>query len=371
MLSIFINSLSRGVKVAIEAIQQAAVVYDANESISGAAAGTYVDGDFRYSSSIDAITDLYATYSYDSGFTGNLPVVFVGHGYGGDATTITYSQMHNYAAKGFFVINVGMRGRNAAGGTKDSSGREIYDLYDALIYTRNNFALTSAKKVAWSGFSGGGGNGMVLGCRFPDLCNVIVSHYGMSDYGEDGTTGWWYTNTNYQPSIEGMIGGSPTTLPDDYKGRNAKRALPYNFLGGKLRMYHNNGDTAVSVVHSQQMANAYDTAGKTNYVLTLSDTLYPHANYDPNTLVDFEQEIKDMPTWNFPVSGKAKVIGWLKTKHFETRLGDMDNEVADLEYDINTGKYIVTPLTGSMVVNITQGVKSANQTISQRTEIIL
>jgi len=134
------------------ASKTATFTINAIETTTGSAAATYGDGNFTYSSSIDSITDLYAVYSYDSGFTADLPIVCFGHGFGGDADTITLAQMHTYAAEGFFVLNIGMRGRNDADGDKDASGREIYDLYDAIEYVKTNYALASNTKAAFVGF---------------------------------------------------------------------------------------------------------------------------------------------------------------------------------------------------------------------------
>lgn len=317
------------------------IVNDAAESIIGSAAGTYIDSSFTYPSSIDSISNLYATISCDTGFTGNLPIVCLGHGYGGDATTITYGQMHNYAAEGFFVICVGMRGRNSAGGAQDSSGREIHDIYDAIVFARANYARTSQKKVAWSGFSGGGGNGLALRCKFPDLANITVSHYGMSDYGESSIKGWYFTNPGYAATIASWVDATPASNINKYKARNAIRAIGQNLKSGKLRTYHNNTDDAVSVVHSQEVGAAIVAASKSAlYDGQYSDTIYQHSNYDNVTLASFKNEIKTFPSFTI-TSGIFYVIGFLKTKLFEVWLGDGTDGVAIVKFSHSKKKIIV------------------------------
>lgn len=362
-MSAFLNALMGGSSDKYNDV----IVYDAAETIVGSAAGTYTDGSFTYASSIDSINNLYATYSYDIGFTGNMPIVCLGHGYGGDASTITYAQMHTYAAEGFFVLCIGMRGRNSASGLQDSSGREIYDLYDAIMYARANFSRTSQKKVAWSGFSGGGGNGLALRCKFPDLCNVTVSHYGMSDYGEDPSTGWYYTNPSYAATIASWVGATPAGNINKYKARNSRRAIGLNTKAGKLRIYHNSTDDSVAVIHSKKIGEAIVAAGKSAlYTGTYSDTIYQHANYDSVTLADFKNEIKTLQSFNIE-AGIFYVVGFLKTKLFEVWLGDGTDGIAKVKFSKSKNKIVViNELSTSQNITVKyNGVTKSDTLISQ------
>ena len=334
------------------ASKTATCTINALEVVTGSASGTYVDDTITYASSIDDITDLYAVTSYDSGFTANLPIVCFGHGFGGDADTITLAQMHEYAAQGFFVLNIGMRGRNSAGGDKDASGREIYDIYDAVEYVKANIARTSKTKVAWSGFSGGGGNGMNLACKIPDLCTVIASHWGVSDYGEDATTGWWQQVSGSRSAIENQVGGTPSIVPNNYKARNARRSLFQTFRGW-LYLFHGSADASVPPSQSQLIYDTFTNNGKLNATLDINS--YTHQNFNGTTLSDFSADIHNREAWKAPLIGSCQIIGFLKTKRFEVQLGNMDNHVANLVYDVNKKLFTITPLTGEVEVTVIFG----------------
>lgn len=328
------------------------ILFDAPEIIAGGQSNTFVQGTNVYSSTIDPITNLVYNFCYDQGYTSNLPIVCLGHGYGGNADTITFAQMQNYAKYGFFVICIGMRGRNNASGLQDSGGREIYDLYDAIQHVQSNYNLVSTKKVAWSGFSGGGGNGLSLFCRFPDLCNVVVSHYGMSDYGESISTSWWVTNPSYQHTIQSWIGATPGQNIKLYKSRNARRAIATNLKAGKLRLYHNNNDTAVNVVHSKEIETLINNTNKSNLMIAMfSDTLYTHDNYNASTILDFKDEIKNINTFTLK-SGGLKIIGWVKVRYFEIWLGDGLSNVGHVMFNIEKKIFKVSVLEATSPVTI-------------------
>ena len=345
-----------------------------NSNPLGSATGSYTEGNFTYASGIDNITNLYARYSYDAGFS-NCPIVLIIAGWGGNATSIDSATMRRWAARGYFALVAGMRGRNSASGARDASAREIYDLYDAVKYVQQNFGVTNKRKVTVIGYSGGGGNALALCAKFPDLVNVGVSFFGMSDYGYDGTDGWYFTNSSYASEIATAVGDTPANVPNKYRSRYILESLPGNFTGGYLLLYHSPSDSLVNVVHSDNVKAAFDSAAKTNYELNRS-TDYAHGypndvealrNVEPDILA---KSLAQKP-WTFPAVGSIRVSGYIKTKRFEIRLGNMDNHVADVAYNTNDKSYTITPITGEMSVTVLQDGTSATQTISAETTIQL
>ena len=151
--------------------------------LTGITAGSYTHGEFTYSSSIDAITNLYAKYAYDVGFD-NLPIRVLMHGFSQDTTAIDANEMETIAGLSrCFVLVVGMRGRDGADGSLDKSGRELYDIYDAIQYIITNFASRiNPENIIISGYSGGGGNTLGYCCKFPDHHVMAVDYAGISDY---------------------------------------------------------------------------------------------------------------------------------------------------------------------------------------------
>jgi len=124
------------------------------------------------------------------------------HGWSDDALVFGDDMLSRFADYGLFVAAIGLRGRNSADGARDASGREIYDIIDAITYIRTNYAsIVDSEKVCIVGYSGGGGNALAAACKFPDMFNVVVDFFGMSDYGRDGTNGWYYNNSGTHTAV--------------------------------------------------------------------------------------------------------------------------------------------------------------------------
>lgn len=327
------------------------------------------------------ITNLVMRHCYPESLT-DLPVCIVMHGWSGDAADITNVTLQRLARRKLFAACVGMRGRDGASGTPDASAREIYDIYDAVTYIRTNFAnIVSPDRALIVGYSGGGGNALAAACKFPDTWCEVISHFGMSDYGYDGTYGW-YQVANYSAGIAARVGGTPAEVPDNYRARNALEALAINYTGGHLYMYHDTGDSAVPVHHSQLVRDALDNASLTNYTYWQSAAGDPTIRWIHDEAVDTTHKFSEVywaqdaanrryPAWTIAASGTVRVIGYIVTKRFAIWLGNGTSEVASVVYDTVAASYTVTPLTGSMDVTITQGVLSASQTISEETTINL
>ncbi len=343
---------------------------------------TYRSGELVYKSTIDSIKDLYAKYSYYVSAK-QLPVVILIHGFVQDASAISDAIMEDMAGYGFFAVAVGMRGRNGASGIPDVSGRELHDVYDLVNCVKREFAgVVDADNVHCSGYSGGGGNVFGLAAKFPDTFRNLAAHFGIADYGYDPDIGWWHTHPTRQATLKRWIGYTPEENPGAYMSRAHQLGIGRNLLGGKLWIFHDSQDASVPVSHSDCVAAKMDSASNSNYFLSITDVdgkvrwLHnsPHADAPARHTRDYWGASilnNAVPSWIVPKKGDMLVQGYLVTKRFQVWLGNGQEHVAELTYDIEAGNYTLSPLTGQVEVSITQGGKSATQAISGKTTIVV
>lgn len=337
-----------------------------------------------------AINNLYLEYAYQPGKTA-LPILIVMHGYVGNATTPGDTMMRRCALHGAFVCSVGLRGRNSADGTQDDGRREIYDIYDAVQWVRANFsAIVNSDVVGLLGYSQGGGHALACGCKFPDTFAGLFDFFGISDYGVDGTDGWYFNEGSTEVSqadIESHMGGTPAAAPNNYKSNDAVSAI-LNYSGGHLYLYHDDEDVAVPIVHSTRIKAVLDGAGRTNYTANFSDALdsdrWEHGP-SPNNVPDlaipeetFVTYLKTASAWTIPASGTITVIGYIVTKRFTIWLRAHGSTTYGLDaaatvvYDTATDTYTVTPTTGAIDVTVTQGAKAGSASnIAVETAIVV
>lgn len=353
--------------VTIANLWNASFVYD--DIILGVATGAYTKNTFSYSSSIDDIDNLYGRYNYDDGFS-QQPILLLCHGWSKDADIFSDAEMQNYSSKGFFTVALGLRGRNSADGSLDASGREIYDIIDGINYVKTNFSSkVSVNRIIIVGFSGGGGNMYNAITKAPDLFAAAAAYFGITDYGESGTDSWRITNPSYSDSIIAAIG--LVSEVDKYKARNT-RVSALNYKHGWLYAFANTSDALVDHVNTEHIKTLFEASDYDNYEVDLSDVIYSHANYSAARLSDVLIKAKYSEAWSVDASGTLDVRGFVKTKRFEIKLGDMMNAVATVTYNTVTGSYTIAPVTsGNIAVEITQGALSYSGTINGNTTVIV
>ena len=317
---------------------------------------------------------LYGQYAHPSG--SNLPVVMLLPGISQQATDFEQVTLERIAAYGVFACSVSMRHRNYSGGTQDCSARETYDIYDILAYIRANFAsVVDADYAAIAGYSGGGGNALNAACKFPDTWAVVVSCFGISDYGVDAIDGWYDNGAlaGDQTLMDAWIGGNPAAVPDAYRARNAAEGIASNYTAGHLYLFHDDQDARVPVVNSENVGAAMLAAGLANYTESYT-TLIDNPRWLHNLPNGAQPIIQTEPVWAAAVAAKThavwtvpantthRVIGYIKTKRYECWLGTTTkagaggglDEVADVLYGVIPNEYTVTPLTGACDVYIEQ-----------------
>lgn len=333
------------------------------------------------------------------------PVLIMMHGYSDTAGSLGADALTRIAGYGFMVLAVQMRGRGGSSGSRDSSGQEVYDIYDVyqnLLSKMSSYGIIDTDRVAMAGYSGGGGNSLNFACRFPDLCSVIVDHFGMSDYGYDGTNSWYFQDVSRQTQLDTDVGSPRTSFLNEYRVRNSREAVAKNFKG-KLFIFHDASDTSVPILNSSNVKGQYVAEGRSvqesiygvydnsdlRYSITTSSDSprWSHANPTGSAgIIQAEQYwYPSAESLTYPVlanSGTLRILGWVRTRSFYILLGNgtsaSDGKVrcADLTYNVSSNSYTITPLLESgasdetVAITVLSGAhsgKTASGTISAET----
>lgn len=327
-----------------------------------------------------------------------IPLIVV-PGYGEGITAFTTTVMRRLASSNggkIAVIACNHRGVSSSQGTQDDGARQIHDYYDILTYFRSaNVDFLSQSVCCGYGISAGGGDMLGAGVKFPDLFSVMVAHFPMSDYGYDGTYGWWWQEPSFRTNLQTNIGNTPALAPNEYRSRYHKESIANNYRG-YLFLIHDASDSVVEVNHSERVRDEYDLAVRTDYTFLRSaspDVIrYTHTYpTDAGTTGIATAE----PTWKasvltatektIPDSGTLKINGYLITKKFKIWLGNGTssatgkNRSATLVYDWANNSYTLTPIleTGAsdetVAITVLSGAhsgKTATGTISTETTFI-
>ncbi len=334
---------------------------------------------------------LKATLVYPTGKT-NLPVLICLHGYHDNVAGLdgpVVSNLDRWARLGYFIIAPEMRGNNGSGGTWDDGGREIQDIYDAYQYVVTNYSASIvANRVSVLGFSGGGGYGYLLACRYPDLFQSVTSFFGISDWGTDPTYGWYQEQSDRRAGLETAIGGTPGAKPDEYASRYSKSVVAINHQG-LLSMFHDADDSIVLVDQSQRVLAEYVSLGRGDhfYSETNSGSTYRWTHGYPNDSLNnlnhaepfWKNGPKTRPIKTIATSGTLKVLGMLKTKLFtvymndgsylnsgRSRFGTLVYDTVGNSYQVtnNSANYAVVSIYVNSTGFVATGVLSAGETFT-------
>lgn len=365
----------------------------AGDSLSGSA-GAVTIANVTYPSTLDAaVTAIEARVGYAAGFH-NRPLMLLMHGLHGTRTSFADSTFTRFAELGFFVVASSLRGQGGSDGTDDLGGRNVHDIIDAAEYVRAHATygpMVSSRTVV-VGYSNGGCNTLQTIARCPDLAATYVDHFGISSYAS------WYdeVDAGTQAEIAGWVGGNPATVPDAYAARDPLPAMAVQLAtaGPFLYMFHDEQDAVVDVHHTQDVVTALTAAGLTaRFSASYSnsgdaaDDRYTHGY--PAAV---EGLLRAEPLWTpraigarawvMPLSGTIRVLGWFRslTRDFEIWLGDTEtgptpkasttnDHAATVTYDLAAHTFLVTPLTGTVSVQIIDGARTVTDTISTATEL--
>lgn len=325
---------------------------------------------FHTQSTLDDNGGFLSKYVYDETKT-NLPIAVLIHGFNLTIDAITDDILTRIAEQGFFAVAIGMRGRKGATGKRDASGRELHDIYDGINNIKNNFPVSD--KVIVSGYSGGGGNALGFAVKFPFVANTIVNHFGMVDYGYDDVESWYFRNKGYRNNIQSFVGHD--RVPENmnyYRSRNAHEAL--SNVQAKLFSYHDRGDSGVSPLLTDYLTNELVRLDKPHQtkMSTSTDTVRYLHSMSASEKTEHEWlphgKVTQKPTMNN--EGSFRVIGYLVTDNFKILLGDLDDHVADVSYNLSTNQFTITPLTGSMNVQVIMGNSQQTLNVTEETTFV-
>lgn len=325
---------------------------------TGSALGTFTNASFRYYSSIDNISNLFAKVCYDNGLN-NLPIYLLQSGFVEDAGDILQATMERVAAQGFFVLCCGLREGDTASGTRDAGARENYDIYNAVQYVRDVYkGRCHPQKISDVAYSGGAMGGFRRRLQFPDLFNEGVHFFGSGDYAYDNPNAWYYTNASFQAAIEDQV-GAPGSFVNEYKARNVLLNNNISKSLVKMWIFHDDQDTSVDVSQSQNIVEALDAGGNSNYdyneTTTTDSPRWTHGL--PNGAVDivdaeslFQASLKAATPISVPMSGTRPIQGYLVTRFFEIWLGDNSDSTKDGQNRLGIVTYSITDTRLSFTV---------------------
>lgn len=246
-------------------------------------------------------------------------------------TRITAAIRNRFASYGLVAVAVDMRGRTTSSCTvTQKQGREIYDIYDAVVDVLVNYSQASTTNINIVGYSGGGGNAYMAAVRFPDYFDTIVPHFGMNDWRQ------WLLDL-----------AAPT--PDTADQYAAVRALTgvLNNKYSNIRIYHDKDDSSVDYHFATDWQASSTALGYTVTVDISSSTTdyiwahgYPVAGNSPDLIIPeniWVPEILAGTSTSYDQSGDMNVVGWVRTSDFQIFLGNSDylEDVVRLTYDIS------------------------------------
>ncbi len=315
----------------------------------------------------DGMLDLVAELNYD-GSRSNAPIAVVMHGYSGTSgmCASVRGNAQYLRDKGFFAVSVALRGRDGSGGTRDSGGLEIYDIYDAVEAVKADYrGRVNPDTVYLTGYSGGGGNTMAALTKFPDSFNAGAAYFGMSDYGYDLANAWYFegASTSHQSIMRTDV-GSPTGgvagVRERYHARASNLASANNPYS-EIHLFVNSDEPTCPPVnalsyYSNAVSHAAFAGEFSNVTVHIGQTgLYRDFNtnglneanelqYWPHGAPTASQQAA-AETWFMDrlLSGQIPrralksadslyVAGFVKTARFECRVGDGQQGMLRLDY---------------------------------------
>lgn len=354
-------------------------LYNDIDQTIGNLSGTYVENNFTYNSSIDVgIIGLAGKYCYDTGVT-NLPILIVNHSFWGAITELEQLDMERWARGKFFVIAMNMRSRSPFVESGCDPCKEIYDLYDGIEYIKSHFSnIVDVNKMVMIGFSFGGQNTEAFCSKFPGYLSVACPYFGPSDLGNNATQSWYALN-GFDASLDLRLGGNPTQVPYKYYACDNVFQIETNLIGTKMHIFHDADDALVNIILSRRLNNL----GLSNIILheSNSNSQYRWLHQVPHTSTN-SQVIHAEEIWfNDALIRQRRVVsktgvfrigGYIKPYglNFEIRLNNLNDAVATVNYNINSGTFIIMPIS-STSGNIDVWIKFNNiiqtQTINSET----
>ncbi len=320
--------------------------------------------EIEYSSRIADISPLYADVAYDP-TKKNMPIVVIqAGGYKSSRSSILPS-IFRMAKQGLFGITVSQRGVDGGAGLDKSDAwvTENYDIIDAIEYVKENYAeYVDPTNVSVWGYSGGCIDSISLATRFPDYFRFIGPYFGQFE---------WMTEIGPQAQkcLDGTIedglrsslvchvskdyGGTPSQVPDNWMARDNMLGVinnPYSHI----LMFSDieEGKYTATLGQMREYLAKAEELGYTNIHLNVSDEndtyRWWHAHPggwdeggNPDLFYSESLFIPHILNGDYPEpvlsqQGNMVVLGYVDTKPFTVWLGEGNNAVAKLYYELRT-----------------------------------
>jgi len=276
------------------------------------------------------------------------PILLVSHGWHMDVKVPASNDTNPFP--GFLVLQVDMRGRAFSTGKADCNGYELYDFYDAYAYAMAHYSeyIEKAGRVFYYGSSGGGGNGLALAGKFPDLLSSCIVFSPIADYAK------WYKEDKtgeFRDEMDIWIGTTPDKNPKAYDARSGITVVE-NVLT-PVYVAHGCNDLRVPVTQSRMYVKKAKDLGKEIFYVENNAGGMEH--WFRETDVERNERIKLLEgglskTHSIPVlpgSGELIVAGYVKTKYFQAFMAN-NNLIGRFKYKIQKDKVFVKPIEGKM-----------------------
>jgi hypothetical protein len=239
--------------------------------------------------------------------------------------------------KEFLSICLEMRGRTHSKGKPDASGYELQDWIDAVNFAKKEYAkyIIDTNIVYTEGGSGAGGNIYAILGKYPDFFTAAAVHSGMSDYYKLAMQDEVYEFVD-ELEGEGWIGGTWESNPIGYKSRGGLTTVQ-NLLT-PLYIDHGETDIRIPVTHAREYVARARKLNKTiKYIESPDVGDRQHWTNITNNQEKFLEKLmfewllsyKSRP--EIPQQSSMIVAGFLKTRHFEINLDDID-KIATVDY---------------------------------------
>lgn len=311
----------------------------------------FVEEDFHYDSSLDDTKSLVACVVYENDGRKH-PIMILQPGYYGGKHKNLFSA-RRMARRGYFCILNERRGLVGNSGKHDDGGIEIMDIYDSLQKAVKLYRThVDSTRIFIIGYSNGGGNVFFSSVRFPFLFRGAMAFFGIPDYGK-----WITLQKAFRAHVVNAVGGPPGELSDKYMARNSCLAAGNLMSGVRFHIAYDEEETLCPVAMDEAFIKAAQKAGVSNLFVHISgkhDSNRWIHGYNTNDRLSAAEdmfmddvEANSREELKMPPSGELVVLGFIVTPYFDCLLGNGDDTVAKVIYNIenNRAEFQFVPFT--------------------------
>lgn len=321
--------------------------------MNGLAEEGIVREEFAFTGSFDGAGPFRSVAVYASNACA-FPVMILQPGYQGARDSLLFSAQR-MAARGYFCVCNGRRGKAGQPGRHDDGGIEIMDIYDSIRAASAKYgAKMDVSRISISGYSNGGGNVFSALVRFPYLFRSGLALFGNSDYGK-----WVSSITWLEAEVIQAVGGTPAEVPDKYLARNTVLAAG-NLRGVRLHIAYDEKESLCPAYLDEAFVAAARETGYDKVFVKVSKAadqhrwLHGYNEKEKEILSPIEDLFLDA-TAASPVpppmaaAGTFTVLGFLVTPRFSCAVGRGDDAVAAVKYQFTekSARFAFTPVSSN------------------------